>query len=69
MIMKLFKTRMLPLLVIFLCVIIPQLFRTDVGAGDIAMRVIYIVLFAIYMYLFIHCGSKLNKLKKMFENK
>lgn len=67
MLQKIIMTRMLPLMVIFLCCIVPNLFR--IFKGDIIDHVItgaFFVLAVLYMYLFIHCGSKLSKLKQKY---
>lgn len=61
---KLLKTRMLPLLVISLCCIIPNLINS--AGHDRGLFIAFLVLFFLYLYLFIHCGRKLWKLKKKY---
>lgn len=64
MIENILKTRMLPLLIIFFLVIIPNLrMSTKTGLGEVIFG-IYVFLFILYMYIFIHCGFKLMRMKK-----
>ena len=72
MISSVMNTRYIPLLVIFICCIIPNLSR--LLSGDIngpwsrVFAIIYSLLFVIYIYLILHCGSKLRKLKEKYSN-
>lgn len=61
---NLLKTRMLPLIVIFLCCIVPNLINS--AGRDRGIFTAFLVLFFIYLCLFIHCGRKLWKLKKKY---
>lgn len=66
---QLVKTRMLPLLIIFLSCVIPNLIisiKIDDPIANI-LTVIFTVLFVIYVYLLVHCVSKLRKLKKKYS--
>lgn len=70
MIQHIFKTRMLPLMVVFCLIIVPNLIRfsSDVNdAWDLGLVILYLVLFLVYLYIFIHCGLKLVRLKKDLE--
>lgn len=67
MIQKIFQTRMLPLMAIFLCCIIPQMLRTFDRPGETVLQVIFTILFVIYVYLFVHCGFKLKKIRKSLQ--
>lgn len=65
---RVFKVRMTPLIIIFLCCIIPQLFMnfdrwTSEGSSGFSFLVAFMVLFAIYVMIFIHCGLGLHRLK------
>ncbi|MGI6070394.1 MAG: DUF2812 domain-containing protein [Blautia sp.] len=65
------KTRMLPLLVIFFCCLLPNLLRS-IERSDPLGNVIFImftVLLLLYLYLFIHCGLKLRQLRKKYIKK
>ena len=67
MIKHVLKTRMLPIFIIFLCVILPNFFDI-LDSGKIGVStVLWICLFAIYTYIIIHCGLKLRKLKNDLE--
>ncbi len=70
MIDNIFKTRMIPLLVIFFAIIIPQLSMGFSGKNSfkIFIFVVYIVLFLLYVYVFIHCGLKLKEMKNRLKN-
>lgn len=63
---KVFKTRMLPILIMFLCCLVPQvpnvLFRFELG-----LKIFWFVLFGLYIYLVIHCGLGLLRLKRKYE--
>lgn len=65
------KTRMLPLLVIFLCIILPNFARSTESralAGNIFLA-IFTVLILLYIVLFAYCGTKLRKLRKKYGEK
>ena len=62
---RVYKGRMIPLLVIFFAVICPQLIIQGQGGYGVAQDVLfglYCVLFAVYVYIFIRCGSMYKKL-------
>ena len=66
MIERVFKGKMIPLIIIFFAVIIPQLFMQSF-AGSIANWVMFgmfVVLFIVYLILFVQFGIQYNKLKK-----
>lgn len=68
-----FRRRMVPLLIIFLTVVIPQLMlrmnRADniyLGITGYIFRAFWILMFILYICLLIHCGYGLMKLKKKY---
>lgn len=64
----LLRTRMLPLLIVFFCCLLPNFFRsmeTGYPMTD-ALTVFFMLLILLYLYLFVHCGRKLKKLKKKY---
>lgn len=63
---KVFKTRMLPILVMFLCCLVPQVSNVLFHFG-LGLKIFWFALFALYMYLIIHCGLGLLELKKKYE--
>ena len=69
---KVIQTRMLPLLVIFFCCVVPQFLRALDGeyvwAGSFFLW-FFAVMFVLYVWLFIHCGGKLRRMKKELEGK
>ena len=70
MVRKVIRTRMLPLLVIFLCCVLPQFIRALDGLelwADGFFLGFFGVMTVLYIYLFIHCGSKLNRMRKELE--
>jgi hypothetical protein len=66
------KTRMIPLLIIFFLCLLPQWLNVidrSMDAGiDVVLFVIFSLLMLIYLYLFIHCGRKMLKLRKKYKN-
>lgn len=68
---RIIKTRMLPLIALFLCCIIPSLTRllemNNKTVFDCVFVGFFTVLFFFYIFIFLHCGSKLRKLKKDLE--
>lgn len=73
---KVVKERMLPLLAIFLCCLLPNIgyacFWLSEGGLDRIFRICYCVifypLFLYYLWVFLHCGRNLQRLKKDYEN-
>ena len=65
-------TRMLPLLLIFLCCVLPNLVRAIddelYGASGFFLW-FFGIMFVLYVYLFIHCGGTLLRMKKELEGK
>ena len=72
MVKKVICTRMLPLLVIFFCCVVPQLVRAldgeFLGANSFFLW-FFSIMFVLYLYIFIHCGGKLRRMKKELEGK
>ena len=68
---------MLPLLLLFFACVLPNLFRAldgDIyyGAGGFASGFFlgfFAVMTVVYLYLFIHCGSKLRRMQRELERK
>lgn len=71
MINRIFKTRMLPLLVVFCACVVPQMkmlwVETNSFFENILLAVI-LFMFMFYVYLLVHCGLKLKKMKEELEN-
>ena len=69
---KVIFTRMLPLLVIFLCCVLPNFVRAIdgelYGANGFFLW-FFGIMFVIYVYLLVHCGRKLRVMKKELEGK
>lgn len=64
------KTRLLPILIIFLCCVVPNLFRS-IGTSDplsTAFAVFFAVMTLLYLYLLVYCGLKLRKLREKYRN-
>lgn len=63
------KTRMLPLLVIFSCCVMPNLVQSineSIPFAD-AFAIVFGLLALLYLYLFLHCGLKLRKLRRKYN--
>ena len=70
MVKKVIRTRMLPVLTIFLCCVLPQFVRALDG-GELWGRGFFLGFFGamtvLYVYLIVHCGSKLRRMQKELE--
>ena len=69
MIDRIFKTRMLPLVIIFCAIIVPNLMRilSSVNGPSDPLFIIILMIFALYIYIFLHCGLKLKKIKNKLK--
>ncbi len=73
---KIYKQRMLPLLAVFFFCLLPNInyanFWLSTGGTDKILRLCYCLffypLFFFYLWIFIHCGRNLQRLKKDYEN-
>ena len=65
------KTRMLPLLIIFFCCVMPNFIRSINESTPFAdvFTIVFGLLFLLYLYLFLHCGLKLRKLRKKYSKR
>jgi hypothetical protein len=68
MVSHILKRRMLPILIIFLCCVIPQTERALNGEGGVGFLIFWLVLLAIYLYILLHCGLKLLRLKREYKD-
>jgi hypothetical protein len=68
MIQHIMRTRMLPILVIFLCCVFPQLMKAVNGTGNVGGLIFWGLMLLVYVYLLLHCGLKLTKLKSQYED-
>ena len=64
------KTRLFPIMVIFLCCVLPNLIRSIETSEPLAsvFTVLFAVLTLLYLYLIIYCGLKLQKLRNKYRN-
>lgn len=64
------KTRLLPILIIFLCCILPNFIGSIETNSPLAIvfTVFFAILVLIYSYLIVYCGLKLRKLKEKYRN-
>ena len=65
------KTRMLPLLVIFFACVLPNFIRSIDGSMPFAggFAIVFVPMFLLYLYLFLHCGLKLRQLRKKYSDR
>jgi hypothetical protein len=61
------KMRMLPILIIFLCCVLPQTARSLSEEGSVGFLIFWLVLLALYLFLLVHCGLKLLRLKRTYN--
>lgn len=65
MVERIYKTRMLPIMVIFLCCVIPNAMRfVFLDDHSLFFTVFWSIMFLCYTWLIVHCGIKQQKLKK-----
>jgi hypothetical protein len=68
MIQQVIRTRMLPILVVFLCCVLPQTERSLSREGSTSMLIFMLLLLALYLYILLHCGLKLLRLKRKYQD-
>ena len=63
------KTRLLPLMIIFLCCVFPNFIKSMETSDSLAsvFTVLFAVLTLLYLYLFVYCGLKLRKLREKIQ--
>ena len=64
-------TRLMPLAVIFLCCVIPNLLNAVSGRLSVFsgfFSVLFGVMFVVYVYLIVHCGMKLKRIRDRYQN-
>jgi len=64
MLQHIIKTRLLPILIIFLCCVIPNTLGAFTNEFSIIFTIFWLIMLIIYIILLIHCGIKLKKLKE-----
>jgi hypothetical protein len=69
MLQHIIRARMLPILVIFLCCVLPQSMRALNGDDSVGFLIVWLLLLAIYLFLLLHCGLKLRSLKRNYANR
>ncbi len=70
MVSKVIKTRLLPLAIIFICCVIPNLMNAmsdRLGAASTVFAVLFGIMFVIYVYLIVYCGIKLKKIRARYQ--
>lgn len=65
------KTRLIPLAVIFLCCVLPNFARAMTGeytgVFGAVISIIFGVMFVLYVFLIIYCGTKLRKIRAKYS--
>ncbi len=72
MVQRIVRTRLLPILIIFLCCVLPnwcRMISMSVSAGETVFVGIFTALLFLYMYLILHCGLKLKRLREKYQDK
>jgi hypothetical protein len=70
MVKKVVQTRLLPLLIIFFCCVLPNLVRAingDMYGASGFFLGFFGIMTALYLWLFVHCGGKLRRMRKELE--
>ena len=65
------KTRLLPLVIIFFCCVLPNLIRCINESDPLAdfLTIAFALLFLLYLYIVLYCGLKLHKLRKKYNKR
>ena len=63
---RVFKKRLLPLLIIFCTIVVPQLIVNIIN-NEFIMATIYIVILAVYIFVFVKSGLKYYNFKKKMK--
>ena len=65
------KTRLLPLCILFFCCVIPNFVRAFsggyYGGAELFFGIFFGVIFVFYVYLIVHCGLKLKRIRQKYE--
>lgn len=61
------KTRLLPFAVIFLCCVIPNSINAFSGRMGWFFSIFWGIMFVLYVYIIIHCGLKLRRMREELE--
>ena len=65
------KTRYLPIMIVFLCIIVPQMIRAvsgGMGPASGFFGAFFGIFFGLYVYLMVHCGIKLKSIRDRAQN-
>ena len=66
------RKRLLPLCILFCCCLLPNMANVfglaDLGIFAAAIRILFITLFIIYVFLIVYCSVKLKRMKKKYGN-
>jgi hypothetical protein len=68
MVSHILKRRMLPILIVFLCCVLPQTERSLNGESGVGGLLFMLVLLALYLFLLLHCGLKLLRLQQKYKD-
>jgi hypothetical protein len=64
MISHVLKMRMLPIFIMFLCCYLPYTVRTLNEDSGVGYLIFWLILLTLYLFLLLHCGLKLLRLKR-----
>jgi hypothetical protein len=68
MVQQVISTRMLPILLLFLGCVLPQSVQALNGKGSVGLLIFWLILLALYLYILLHCGLKLMRLKRKYKD-
>lgn len=72
MVKRVLQTRLLPLMTIFLCCVLPSLLRAlngDYYGANAFFLCFFGLMAALYIFLFVYCGGKLLRMRRELEKK
>ena len=69
---RIVMTRLIPLMIIFLCCVIPNFVRAAsgeyLGGFGIIFSCFFGIMFVVYVFLIIYCGMKLRKIRNRYQH-
>ena len=72
MIKRILRTKMLPFMILFLCIVIPQfvgaIFHGSMGPAGRTILIMWTVVLVLYTYIFVRCCIGFYRLKKKYES-
>ena len=69
---QVYRKRLIPITLIFLCCVIPNLVNAMNGVMGVFSGILgafFGAMFALYLFVVIHCASKLNRIREKYQDR